>query len=413
VSDVMLARKMKARIALFGLPSNSNGKLRISIYANETPDSFGANVYDCCNNESGEIIDYLPHDIKIGSYITIQITSFGITEYLHSLRFEGADISHVPFFKKELNTNEQLVSRGWNLDFWRQWNPKKQHDEGVSVEKKYITERSISVEPLWKSYYDDSNIDYLEKFHKLWIGLNAYATYKSTERGDKRKVLSLVESGLKDSFYRHLRQPRVEELAKKWRRLQQSTGQNMTSNIVREEIGHTCHSFDFLEKAKSAAGLFDDAQKLLEGLVFLDSVPGGEVFQHVYISYYRYMDTEQGRVSPFNLAYAFSSPYAPSSVKRYGRLIFHHPYELSEPGSLFSLEDYFGSEYANAPYQGQIDLKLKQYEEFDPLFFRYLYVLYLFRCAYFHGDLLPIKQNNELAKAAYLSLHELFPATFE
>ena len=401
---------MKPRIALFGLPPKSTGKLHIWVYANGDGNHYGDRVYEANNDESGKILAYVFSDIEIGCRVTIVIMSSGICVYSHSLEFKGADISHVPNFRKEMNTNEADVSRDWNIDLWQRWNPQRQHEHGLAVEKQFLMDRTISVAPVWESYYADSNIDYFEKFQKLWIGLNAYATHRSTESGDKHKIVSLVESDLRQAFHKSLRHEENQQFAEKWLALQKATGLNMTSDIVRDEIATTCHSFDFLECAKSEIGMFSKIANQLSGLVFLNSEPGNEVFRDVFLRYHKYMASEEGIAYPFNLADAFSAPKAPSAVKRFGRLVFHDPLITTDHGSLFSLEDFFGTEYANAPYQGQTDAQLRAWETVDPLFFRYLHVLYQFRCAYFHGDLPPSKQNNEMARTAYLSLHELFPA---
>ncbi len=401
---------MKPRIALFGLPPKSTGKLHIWVYANGDGHHYGDRVYEADNDESGKILAYVFSDIEIGCRVTIVIMSSGICEYSHSLEFKGADISHVPNFRKETNTDEAEVSEDWNIDLWRSWNPHQQHDHGLAIEKKFLLDRTISVAPVWESYYLDSNIDYFEKFQKLWIGLNAYATHRSTESGDKKKILSLVGSDLRQAFHESLRHESNKKSAEKWLTLQKATGLNMTSDIVRDEIATTCYSLDFLECAKSEIGIFSDITNQLNGLVFLNSAPGKEVFRDVFSRYHEYMASAEGIVYPFNLADAFLAPKAPCSVKRFGGLVFHDPFLTSEHGSLFSLEDYFGSEYAIAPYQGQTDTQLRAWETVDPLFFRFLHVLYQFRCAYFHGDLPASKQNNEMARTAYLSLHELFPA---
>ena len=401
---------MKPRVALFGLPPKSAGQLKIWVFANPVGNNLGDEIYSASNDETGQILDYVTADIDIDCTVTIRIMSSGIESYSQALQFKGADISHVPNFQKETNCTEDDVSKDWNLDLWRRWNPQQQHEDGLAIEKQFLMDRIISVAPVWESYYSDSNIDYLEKFQKLWIGLNAYATHWSTESGDKKKILSLVESDLRQAFHKSLRQEANQKSAEKWRALQTATGLDMTSDIVRDEIATTCHSLDFLERAKSATGLFSDIAEQLNGLVFLNSESGNEIFQDIFLKYHNYIASPVGMADPYNLAEAFSTPRAPHSVKRFGRLVFHNPFLASLPGNLFSLEDYFGSEYANAPYQGETNTQLNAWETIDPLFFRYLHVLYQFRCAFFHGDLPPNRQNNDLARTAYLSLHELLPA---
>lgn len=380
---------MKPRIALFGLPPSSTGRLQIWVFANPVGNSPGHEIYRANNDESGKILDYVFADIEFGCTVTIRIMSSGICAYSHTLQFNGADISHVPNFRKETNTSERDISKDWDINLWRNWNAGKQHEDGLAVEKQSLMSRAISIAPVWESYYLDSYSDYFEKFQKLWIGLNSYATHRSTESQDKKRILALVESDLCQAFHRTLSLVANQKSAEKWTTLQQATGLNMTSDIVRDEIAMTCCGLDFLEQAKSAIGTFSDIAEQLQGLVFLDSEAGQEVFQSVYLKYHKFMASGDGIVQTFNLADAFSAPRAPCSVKRFGRLIFHDPLLSSQPGNLFSLVDYFGPEYATEPYQGQPDGQLRDWEAIDTLFFRYLHVLYKFRCAYFHGDLPP------------------------
>lgn len=401
---------MKPRIALFGLPPKSTGQLKIWLYADTGGSGNPHQIYQANNDESGKILDYVTANIQIGCTVTIRIMSSGICEYSHTLQFNGADISHVPNFKKEINTSEDDVSKDWDLNLWQRWNANKQHEEGLAEEKQCLMSRTISVVPVWESYYTDTYIDYFEKFQKLWIGLNAYATHWSSETQDKKKILDLVNSGLRQEFNRILSQVATQKSAEKWMTLQQETGVNMTSDIVRDEIASSCHGLDFLEQAKSAIGTFFDIYGQLNGLVFLDSEEGKEIFRNIFRKYHEFMASPEGISQTFNLAEAFSEPRAPHSVKRIGRLIYHVPYLSTDPGNLFSLSDYFDSRYVATPYQGHTDPQLQAWEAIDPLFFRYMHVLYKFRCAYFHGDLPSNTQNNELARTAYQSLHEIMPA---
>ena len=207
---------MKPRIALFGLPPKRTGRLDIYVFANPRGRSYGDKIFQASNDESGKILDYASADIEIGSTVTIRIMSSGICEYSFALQYNGADISHVPNFRKEMNTTEREVSKDWDINLWRRWTAGKQHEEGLAEEKQCLMSREISTAPIWESYYSDSNIDYFEKFQKLWIGLNAYATHRSTENQDKRKILALVESDLCQAFQRTLSRTSNQESAEKW-----------------------------------------------------------------------------------------------------------------------------------------------------------------------------------------------------
>jgi hypothetical protein len=156
-------------------------------------------------------------------------------------------------------------------------------------------------------------------------------------------------------------------------------------------------------------GSFGDMSIELDGVTFLNKNQANDIFQNIFSKYHKYMASEEGIVEPFNLAEAFTPPKAPKSITRIGRLIYHNPYNLNDQGNLFTLSDFFGSEYNLNPYTGATG-KLRDWEIVDPLFFKYLHLLYKFRCAYFHGDLPPNNLNNNLAKAAFESLYEIFPA---
>jgi hypothetical protein len=401
---------MKPRVALFGLPKVSAGKFSIFVYAEPFDNCYGHEIFKAVNDESGKLLEFIFSDINIGCEVTIVITSSGIVHYSHKLKYKGADISHVPIFKKELNIDEEYVSKDWNIDLWRKWNVRKQHDEGLAAEKKALLNRIISVSPLWESYYSDSNIDYFEKFQKLWIGLNSFAGQFSNETQDKNKILALVKSDLREEFNKKISTFSNQDSENKWKELQNLTGLNLTSEIVRDELNVNFYSLDFLELAKSATGIFSELSKELDGLIFLDKNEGKDVFRDIFSRYHKYMTSEEGILQNFNLSDAFIHPISPQSVQRLGRLVYHNPYLSSDSDSLFTLKDYFGTNYSNNSYSGQTLQKVKEWEIIDPLFFKYLYVLYKFRCAYFHGDLPLSKQNNELAKAAYQSLYEIFPA---
>ncbi|MEO1485943.1 MAG: hypothetical protein AAFU57_09355 [Bacteroidota bacterium] len=402
---------MKPRIAIFGLPPLSSGEISIWLYKNPSqPHNHGTKVFQGKNNESGFLFDYAHSDIDLGDTITIVIMSSGIQEYSHRTIYDGTDISHVPFFRKEVNTSEKAVSKNWNLTIWKKWNPSTDNQIGMEEERRFILTRKISVAPLWESYFADSKINYFEKFHKLWIGLNAFASKFSDEKGDKHKILALVNSPLRKRFNSKLNALSNLQSEEKWNKLMDTMGIDLTPQIVGDEIAQTTPLLDFLELSQNSQDIFADIQTELKGTTFLDKNNGKSVFQHIFSKYLEFAASEQGIVEPMNLALAFEFPKSPKSTKRIGRFIYHNPFESNSEGTLFSLKDYFGTDYASNPYQGQTHAKLSEWEKEDPLFFKYLFVLYKFRCAYFHGNITPNLENIELAKAAYISLYEIFSA---
>ena len=401
---------MACRIAVFGLPHHTNSKLKVRLFANGNPANRGDLILETNNNNSGYLLEELIEDISIGSKMCISIMSSGICEYSHEFSFAGADISHTPKLQKESNTSDKEVQKDWNLNFWNTWNAKTEHENGLELEKKFLLDRIISTVPIWSSYYTDSNVDFLENFHKLWIGLNAFASHITNVSGDKNKILSLVSSDLRTEFNLQLAKIKNLQSAGKWQQLQAATGLNMTSETVRDEIAAKSNILEFMAQAKAAKNLFPQLPKHLDGLVFLDREEGLGVFQDLFGKYHASMASTQGITQSSNLAEVFETPQAPKSITRLGSLVFHNPFLDNSSGSLFALRDFFGSNYENTPYMGATSANYSQLEQTDPIFFTYLEILYTFRCAYFHGDITPNQRNNELAKAAFTSLRGIFPA---
>ena len=309
-----------------------------------------------------------------------------------------------------MNTCEDEVSEGWQLEYWRQWHPRSANQKGLQDEKEAIRNREISVDYVWVSYYFDSNIDYIEKFLKLWIGFNAYATHETGQEKDGRKFLALVNSPVRSRFWSLFHSIRDEKSESKWSSLQASTGINMSSEILRDEIGRSCSVLQFLANAKGSDGAFSKCKSELDGLIFLNEGVGRDVFRNIVAKYYDHTASAAGIMEPFDLRQAFSKPLMPDAVSRHGALLFHDPNGRVSAGSLFTLSDIFGDSYASSPCSSQPQTPFSDWESTDPLFFRYIKILYEFRCLLFHGDLPPTRTNNDLAMFAYLSLRDLFPA---
>ena len=322
---------MKPRIALFGLPPNLTIRV-FSVTGSAAADNL---IYSADNTQSDHILEYVTEEIQVGCKLRIIIICSGICYYEHKLQFNGADISHVPNFRKEANTCDQEASADWGLEYWRKWQPKPLHDKGLLDERAAIFDKTIVTEPMWQSYYSDSKIDYLEKFHKLWIGLNAYATHSTGESRDKKSILALVNNqDLRDAFHDMLTSDESRTSANKRRTLGQATGVDSSSDIVRDEVALKVTWIDFLENAKMTEGTFADISKELGGLAFLTSTSKEGVLRNIFGRYHEYMASEEGIVHPFNLADAFYAPRAPESVNRFGRLVFNNPFQVSADGNL-------------------------------------------------------------------------------
>ena len=401
---------MKPTIAIFGLPASTKGRITICVHSGGNGNLKGEEVFKSSNDESGEVFGSPTKEIEVGSQVTITIMSLGIVCYESSFTFLGGDISCVPFFQKDLHIAKKSVAKDWNMDAWTTWNPSDSHTHGVEAETQAVVSRRICKVPIQESYYHESRIDYTEKFHKLWIGLNGFCKVSSPEKYDKLRVLSLVESPLANRFDSLVSSSEDEESAKRYSKIQKAIGLDMNSNIVNDEIGRTNSVFEFFSNVKSHPSIFEKNSLEINGISFLSTHSSENLFFDIFTRYHDYMASEEGIVTTFGLNDAFQAPFAPSSIKRYGKLLFHDPFQDNSNGRLFGLINFFGQIYAEKPYIGQENRQHQAYEKVNPLFFRYLNLLYVFRCAYFHGDLPVTEQSNELARSAYTSLREIYPA---
>ena len=404
---------MRPRIAVFGLPERTKGKLKISVHLGGSDGCLGNEVFASENDESGRVEGCASDDIDIDAEITVVIVSSGIVYYDHTEVYRGADISHVPILQKERITSDREVAGDWNIGAWREWDPADTHREGVKAENIALAQRDIVKVPIHDSYYYESRIDYTERFHKLWIGLNAYASNRASKGkyGDQLKILSLVDTPLSGAFEEQVKSVCDSESADVYRALQGASGLDTTCDVVRDEIIRSCAVFDFFSCAKRSREMQSECAGELNGIAVLSTRGAGGVFLDIVKKYREYMASESGMASRADMRMAFVAPLAPKSVERHGRILFHRPYECNQDGKLYGISDYFGSEYGRNPYRGAKEGSPKRkYEGKNPLFFRYLSLLYQFRCLYFHGDLAVTEQNNELARAAYSSLRQIYPA---
>ena len=122
-----------------------------------------------------------------------------------------------------------------------------------------------------------------------------------------------------------------------------------------------------------------------------------------------------------------SGNLAQIGVEHYGHMLFHN-FTLPTVAGLYGLDSVFGSRRQhllsaingktkkvvttvfgkNSPESQALDLR----EKAPCITSLYLYVLYKFRCEYFHGNINPLDRDNQyLAKAAFFSLRGLMEAT--
>jgi hypothetical protein len=166
-----------------------------------------------------------------------------------------------------------------------------------------------------------------------------------------------------------------------------------------------------------------------KGLRFFEPIGRPDpLFQSLYRTYRQREASEEGIVQSADAA-RISSNLIQIGVQHYGHMLFHNYATVTGTG-LYNLDSVFGL--------GRIELlssiNLPERRDVVEVFGRnslqsyafdlrrkapnitslYLYVLYKFRCEYFHGNIDPtVRANQELAKSAFFSLRELMEATVD
>ncbi len=164
-----------------------------------------------------------------------------------------------------------------------------------------------------------------------------------------------------------------------------------------------------------------------EGLRFFQPIGKPDLlFLHLYRKYRQWEASSKGIVHSAD-ATRISVNLAQIGVEHYGHMLFHDFNKLAGAG-LYGLDDVFDSGRVgllssinlakrrevvtafgeNSPESYAFDLR----EKAPDITSLYLYVLYKFRCEYFHGRIDPgVRDNQELAKTAFFSLRQLMEAT--
>jgi hypothetical protein len=170
-------------------------------------------------------------------------------------------------------------------------------------------------------------------------------------------------------------------------------------------------------------------QPYTKGLRFFEPIGKPDpLFQSLYRTYRQWEASEEGIVQSADAA-RISSNLIQIGVQHYGHMLFHNFATVTGPG-LYNLDSVFGSgriellSSINLPERRDVveafGLNSLESYAFDlrrkapNITSLYLYVLYKFRCEYFHGNIDPtLRANQELAKSAFFSLRELMEATVD
>lgn len=283
---------------------------------------------------------------------------------------------------------------------------------------------------LAKKYLEVSEIDFLGPFANLWMGFNSWYQDMHPNQGDQNGCLlmagtirAVLESNLLglndvDSFVTQ----EVDSLA-----VCQCNGYTYSHDVSGFKFRMQCQNqsalTEFLQRASSHPLL----RPYTEGLRFFEPIGRPDsLFQYLYRTYRKWEAGSAGIVHSADSARIRTS-LAQIGVQHYGHMLFHNFATVSGTG-LYSLDGLFGPGRIgllasinvpkrkdvvtafgeNSPESYAFDLRGKA----PDITSLYLYVLYKFRCEYFHGNIDPrVRANQELAKSAFFSLRELMEAT--
>ena len=164
-----------------------------------------------------------------------------------------------------------------------------------------------------------------------------------------------------------------------------------------------------------------------EGLRFFEPIGKPDpLFQRLYRTYRKWEASSEGIVHSADAA-RISSNLFRIGVDHYGHMLFHN-FSVPSSNSLYCLDDIFGAGRGtllsstgmltrkdvvlafgkDSPESHGWELR----EKAPDITSLYLYVLYKFRCEYFHGNLdSSVRDNQNLAKMAFFGLRGLMEAT--
>jgi hypothetical protein len=282
---------------------------------------------------------------------------------------------------------------------------------------------------LARQYLQDSELDFIGQFSNLWIGFNSWYKDIHPNQRDQQGCLlmeelfsSFVEAQLRglngvDEFITQ----QVDSLA-----ICQCNGYTYSHDVSGFKFRLQCQNQCTITKFLQIASKHPSLKPYTVGLRFFESIGRPDpLFQNIYRKYRNQEASEDGIFHSAD-AGRISSNLAQIGVEHYGHMLFHN-LKVPTSTSLYSLDDIYGSGRNdllatintqsrkgtpnafgdNSPESRASDL-LKKAPTITSL---YLYVLYKFRCVYFHGNLDPlIRENQNLAKAAFFSLRELIEA---
>lgn len=282
---------------------------------------------------------------------------------------------------------------------------------------------------LAKRYLEVSELDFLGPFSNLWMGFNSWYRDIHPNQGDQQGCLLTASTFAPylDEQLRNLNNidefiiQEVDSLA-----TCQCNGYTYSHDISGFKFRLQCQNLSLVTEFLQIASRHPSLKPYTEGLRFFEPIGmPDQLFQHLYRTYREWEASSEGIVHSSDVA-RVSTNLAKIGVEHYGHMLFHN-FVLPTSTSLYGLDDIFGSgrhdllstintksrkDIVNAFGENSPEADASSLREKAPnIASLYLYVLYKFRCEYFHGNIDPlVRDNQNLAKAAFFSLRGLMEA---
>jgi hypothetical protein len=283
---------------------------------------------------------------------------------------------------------------------------------------------------LAKKYLEVSELDFLGPFANLWMGFNSWYRDKHPNEGDQNGCLLMAGT------IRPVLEPELLRLNDVDSFITQEVDSLATCQCNGYTYSHDVSGFKFRLQCQNQSAVTEFLQRAsyhpllqphTDGLRFFESIGRPDLlFQYLYREYRGWEASSEGIVHSADAA-RISTNLAQIGVQHYGHMLFHNFATVAGTG-LYNLDSVFGPGRIgllssisvdrrrdvaiafgeNSPETYAFDLRRKSPDVTS----LYLYIVYKFRCEYFHGNIDPrVRANQELAKSAFFSLRELMEAT--
>jgi hypothetical protein len=283
---------------------------------------------------------------------------------------------------------------------------------------------------LAKQYLEFSDLDFLGPFSNLWMGFNSWYQDIHPNQGDQQGCLltagtfgPALETQLRslndvDQFVTQ----QVDDLA-----TCQCNGYSYSHDVSGFKFRLQCQNKGTVTEFLQTASKHPLLKPYTEGLRFFEPIGKPDpLFQRLYRTHRKWEASSEGILHSADAA-RISSNLSQIGIDHYGHMLFHN-FSVPSGNSLYCLDDIFdsgrGTLLSSIGMLKRKDVILafgedspESYgweirEKAPDITSLYLYVLYKFRCEYFHGNLDPcVRDNQNLARAAFFSLRGLMEAT--